>query len=286
MDGLVTWLFVPGAAERFMAKLPSLAPDVAVLDLEDGVAPGEREAARERIARSLAPAAPFPVRLAVRVNPVGSSAFERDLVALGPRLFALLIPKVAEPQQLTEAARRLAELGLHGVRLIPMIESALGLRNSLAILTAHASVGGVALGAEDLAADLGLGLAAKGAAEAALEARQAVMTHARAELIVAAAAAGVTARIESPQLSLRDDETVTAAASRARGFGFTGMLAVHPAQLKAVRQGFQLSDSEREHAAAIAALGSGGRAVEVDGRMVDGAVVRQAAGAVGMDDES
>ncbi len=281
MGGLVTWLFVPGATERFVAKLPAAAPDVAVLDLEDGVAEKDRAAARERVAAVLGADSVAGVRLAVRTNPVGSSEFGQDLSALGPRLFALLLPKVNQPEEIVVAAESLLERGLVDVMLVPMIESALGLRNAFAVLRAHKSVGGVALGAEDLAADLGLGLDVPGAPAATLEARRTVLAHARAELMVATAAAGVRVRVESPQLGLFAEEVVAEAAARARGYGFSGMFAVHPAQVGAIRRGFSLSPAEKTLSAAIVAAGAAGGAVSVAGRMVDKAVVRQGAGAVG-----
>lgn len=281
MGRLVTWLFVPGATERFMAKLPTAAPDVAVLDLEDGVAKEDRTVARGRIAGLLNAAPSGEARLAVRTNPVGSNAFEADLNALGPRLFALLLPKVGGAEEVKEAGGLLLERGLGEVMLVPMIESAQGLRNAFALLTAHEAVGGVAFGAEDLAADLGLGLDIPAESSGTSEARRTVLANARAELIISAAAAGVRVRVESPQLGLRDDAVVAEAAARARGYGFSGMFAVHPAQVGAIRHGFSPSVEEQAYAAAVAAAGAPGRAVSVSGRMVDEALVRQAARVLG-----
>lgn len=276
MARLVSWLFVPGASDRFMTKLSSVRPGVAVLDLEDGQAVAGLAEARQRVAGVLRSgvAATGPA-LAVRSNPVGSAEFAADLAALGGNLSFLLLPKVSEADEVLEAASALEGMGLDRTALIPMLESAKGVRNTYQILTAHPLVRGVALGAEDLAADLGLPRFT--ANEPNLVAgRSAVLSVARAELILAAAAAGVELRIDSPHLSIAAEDSVEAAAVLARSSGFTAMFAVHPSQVQPVIRGFRPSDNEREQAQRLLDAADGGGARALDGTMVDEAVLRQA----------
>ncbi len=278
MPRLTTWLFVPGAAERFMRKLAEAParPDVAVLDLEDGVAPSELPEARERVAKALAGSSAHSVPLAVRTHAVSSPAFMDDIGTLGPALFALLLPKVSAPADVREAGDVLSRLGFGHVPIVPLIESAAGLRQAFEILTAHPAVRGVALGGEDLAANLGLPFDVLGGPTAATEGRRAVMDAAGAAIVLAAAAAGVAVRIDTPSLQLADPEAVKAAGARSRATGFTGKFAVHPGQLAPLRAGFLPSQLEVERAEAILTAGTGGGAGRSQGLMVDEAVIRQA----------
>lgn len=276
MPRLVSWLFVPGAAERFMAKLADARPDVAVLDLEDGLEPAKLPEARERVANVLSGSTSPAARLAVRTHAVSSPEFNEDIKTLGPALFALLIPKVAAAVEVQEAAEALSKLGLDNALLVPMIESAVGVMNAFEILTAHPAVRGVAFGGEDLAADLGLPFGVSGNTSSATEGRQAVMDAASAAVILAAAAAGVTVRIDSPSIELADFSAVKAGSTRSRAMGFSGKFAIHPNQLAHVRSGFSPTRWEVEKAEGVLVASTSGGARRSGGQMVDEAVVRQA----------
>src|SRR5690606_19879640 len=138
--------------------------------------------------------------VAVRSHPVSSVESRDDCAALGPRLDVLMLPKVAEAAEVTEAATPLERGGRAHARLVAMIESALGLENVSAILATTPRLVGVAFGAEDFAADIGLppqvagqgdATAARGAARAAPESgRLAVLDAVRTKLVTAATAAG------------------------------------------------------------------------------------------------
>src|SRR5690606_9591960 len=113
-----SWLFVPGASARFVAKLAQITPDVAILDLEDGLAVGDLAAGRDRVASLLAAqGSAGKVPLAVRCHSVRDAEFEGDMQALGPRLATLVVPKVGDPSEVVEAAGRLADAGLGHVPL-------------------------------------------------------------------------------------------------------------------------------------------------------------------------
>lgn len=276
---LPAWLFVPGAEERFMAKLLRQAdqpppPDVVVLDLEDGVAPARLDAARARVAAALEePGNRYVAPLCVRTHAVAHPAFARDLEALGPGLLALVLPKVGGAEEVRAAADALARRGLGHAGLVVMIESAAGLEAIEDVLRASPAVAAVALGAEDMGADLGLPPAGLGAESDA--ARRAVLDAVRARLVVAAAAAGVRRRVDSPTLSLRDARQVEEDARRARAMGFDAKFAVHPAQLAPLRAGFLPSPPEVAWARQVLASTSGGASAAGES-MVDEAVARQA----------
>src|SRR5690554_4040206 len=258
-----------------MAKLPEIQPDVAVLDLEDGLDPRDLQAARQRISEILNSKVVPPTHLAVRTHQVGTTEFLDDTAAFGPMLTALLLPKTASPEEVREAGTLLEARGLNHVRIIPMIESAEGLRNAFEILIAHPAVNGVALGGEDLAADLGLPFPVNGNPRIS-EGRTRLLESARSQLILAAAAARIPWRINSPELSLTDTTVVENAAEAARAHGFTGMLAVHPTQVEALASGFRPTRPELDRAREIMKASTHDGAHAHQGRLVDEALLRQA----------
>lgn len=258
-----------------MAKLSAIQPDVAVLDLEDGLDSRDLQAARERISETFNAKTVPPIRLAVRTHRVGTTEFLADTATFGPTLTALLLPKVASPEEVLEAGSLLEARGLDHVKIVPMIESAEGLRNAFEILTAHPAVNGVALGGEDLAADLGLPFPVDADPRIA-EGRKRLLDSARSQLILEAAAASVPWRIASPDLNLADAAAVENAAVVARAHGFTGMLAVHPTQVEALASGFRPTRPELDRAREILTASTQDGAHAHQGRMVDEALLRQA----------
>lgn len=282
-----SWLFVPGGIERFVAKLSQVRPDVAILDLEDGLAVGDLAAGRSRVSELLEDEGTgVPVPLAVRCHSVGDAEFEGDMQALGPRLATLVVPKVGDPSQVVEAAGRLADAGLGHVPLTVIIESALGVERAFDLFGAHPAVRGAAFGGEDFAADLGLppddaphGSARQGDGGPS-DGKQAVLDTARARIVTAAAARGLNWVVDTPTLSLHDESSVEQGTRRSRSMGFTGKFAIHPAQVAAIAAGFVPSAAEVSWARTVmsnrTASSGATKTGSADVRMVDEAVVRQA----------
>lgn len=279
-----SWLFVPGANPRYLAKLESARPDAVVLDLEDGVSPTHLDAARERV-RTLLSAGDgdtwLPKVVAVRSHRVGHAEFASDLASLGQRLDVLILPKVAAAQEAASAALQLDRVGLGRVGIVATVEAAAALPRLEEIL-AHPRVVGVAFGAEDFAADVGLpppppDVTQQPGARTADEGRAIVLDLARARIVTAAASVGDLWRIDSPLLQLRPEHLAEEAARRSRSFGFTGKFAIHPAHVGPVHAGFRPTAAELAWARAVLGetlsnKGAGG----VAGQMVDEAVARQA----------
>jgi len=301
---------VPGATERYVAKLaatPSVGrPDAVILDLEDGVAHADLVKARERVRTLLshagAPTSYLAPVMAVRSHAVPDPEFGRDLEALGPGPSTLLLPKVGSADEVEEALIALQHAGLSHVGLGVIVESAGGLENLPAILRAgvgrassvKTAVVAVAFGAEDFAADVGLPpIVAEPASPvsqhgSAAAGRLTVLDAARARIVIAAAAARVAWRIDTPVLQLRSTALVEAEARRSRKMGFSGKFCIHPAHVEPLHRGFEPSASEVAWAQAVlasgAAAGEGvgegvgevkGATAKV-GQMVDEAVSRQA----------
>lgn len=267
------WLFVPAdKSDRWLETALAAGPDVIVLDLEDAVAPDGKEAARETARLALARARPA-MAVAFRVNGLGTPWHEADLAFVATvGAAAVLLPKVARAVDVERAVAGLAASGLtaaHRPALVPIVETAAGVLHAEEI-AAVADVVAVALGGEDLAADLGVRRSVSGEE----------LAQARGHLALACAAAGRGA-IDTPVVDPRAIDQVGGEAALARGLGFTGKLAIHPAQVGAIRTAFAPSADELEWAAAVIealarARRQGSGIAVLDGRMVDAAVATAA----------
>lgn len=263
----VTALFVPGDRPERFPKAAASDANVVIIDLEDAVAPGAKDRARAAAVRALrADTDDGDVRTLVRINPAGSPEHRADLAALladgtPTGLLGVMLAKAENAADVVRLRDALpAELAL-----IPLVESALGLREADAL----ASVPGVArlaFGAIDFALDINAG------------SHDLFLTYARSRLVIASRAAGIAAPLDSPSPDIRDSEAVAASAEHAKGFGFGGKLCIHPAQLSAVARAFRPTAEETRWALTVLAAdgAAGGSAVQVDGAMVDVPVVERA----------
>ena len=141
MDLIRSWMFVPGHRQRMIDKALGLNADVIMLDIEDGVAPNEKDSARKNIAESLGrEKAPDTPSRYVRINAIGHARMDADLEAVvRPGLEGLVCPKVDTPEEVHKVDLILAErepkLGMQrgAVKLLIAIESPRGLLNAPAI---------------------------------------------------------------------------------------------------------------------------------------------------------
>jgi citrate lyase beta subunit len=253
-------LFVPGHRPDRFGKALAAGADGVVIDLEDAVPPGEKNAARAAVLAR--PAPPPGVALGVRINPLPSAAGIADLAALiavaAPDF--LLVPKVEDPAELRIIRRAFAS----PPPLVALIESAEGLLRAPAI-AAEPGCAALGFGGVDLAADLGCALT-----------WEALLPH-RAALVVAAARAGC-ALFDVPYLAIDDETGLEAETRRVKDLGFTAKLAIHPKQVATIHRVFAPTTEELARAQKIVAAmaeAMGGVCV-VDGKMVDAPVARAA----------
>lgn len=257
-----SWLFVPATRHERFAKAAASGADRVILDLEDAVVPAEkREASRALLGAPL----PAGVPLYVRVNGHGTEWFEQDLaVAARLPIAGILLPKADGGEQVARAAAALTP----PQRVVPIIETALGLWNVLEVARAP-RVERLAFGALDFHLDTGM----RDEGDA--------LAHARSRIAIASRVAGVAPPLDSVSLAIDAPELVTADAERGRRFGFGGKLCIHPRQLGPTNQVFQPSDADVEWAeallAALAARAPGDHgAFSFRGTMVDRPVLERA----------
>jgi citrate lyase subunit beta/citryl-CoA lyase len=276
LEGARSWLFVPGdKAQALLEKAASSGADALIIDLEDAVAPSMKDDARLNAAAAVA-RVPTSQPIVVRVNGLRTSWWEADVqmaIAIGAR--AVMVPKTSGPSDLERVVAAIDSVvgsqsdARTACAIVPLIESASGILHAEAIAAARGVVA-VALGGEDLAADLGVSRT-----KAGME-----LEHALAHLVLACAAAGRGA-IDTPIVDAGDTESVVIESEAARALGFTGKLAIHPRQVSPINNAFVPTDAEigwaRSVIGAFDSAVRSGRGVEVvDGQMVDEAVASAA----------
>ena len=260
-------LFMPATRADMIAKIPRIGPDVAVADLEDAVAAGDKERARDIAAAAidaLDPKTPknLPTVL-IRVNAVGTPWFDGDIAAAaGCAAAGIVVPKLATPQELGHVRQALAEHSWSDAVLIAGLETALGVADARVLLS-H-GVSAVYFGAEDYIADIG-GRRTRAGAE---------VLYARSRVALAAHLAGLPA-LDQAVIDLADDEHFLADAGGGRDLGYQGKICIHPRQVALAHQAFTPTQAELAHAREVVAAGQAGVAV-VDGQMADEVHVRMA----------
>ncbi len=270
-------LFVPGDSRRKIEKAAGLGADCVCLDLEDGVALNQKQAARLSIRQSLQQLDFGRSERLVRINGYGSGLEADDLEQTLPgRPDGVLIPKVegAEAIRWIDGQMARAERQ-HGwpagsLGLLAMIETARGVVNLPQIAGASPRLAALIFGAEDLAGDIG----AERTPEAweVFFARSAVVTH--------AAAFGLQA-LDMVFVDYTDSDGLLREARQGAQLGYAGKQIIHPAQIAPVHAAFTPGDEAIAQARRIveahaAHQASGQGAFALDGKMVDRPVVRTA----------
>ena len=240
-----------------LRKLDSLAADRLILDLEDGVAPSEKEAARANLLRMATPTRP----VMLRIDPPGTNWHEGDLeVAAKLRPAAVVLPKVEEPAEVAELAARFAG---HGSATALMIETALGVGRVQELAGAATDVSMLIYGS----ADLRLSLGARPDPDRNWE------RHAMGEILLAARMYGCAA-IDAVYFHYKDVDGLVREAEIARDLGFDGKSCIHPGQVDPIHDVFSSTTEEitwaRKILAAWEERGGGSKGViVVDGEMIE-----------------
>jgi citrate lyase beta subunit len=273
-------MFVPGHRQRMIDKALRLNADAIMLDIEDGVAPNEKDAARQNIGDSLGRDKPAgtPARY-VRINAIGHARMDADLEAvLRPGLDGLVCPKVDTVDQLRTVDAMLKEgepknrLAPGSIKLLIAIESPSGLLNAAAIAAASPRVTGLLFGAEDFGREIGLPALREGHARDLIYARSAV--------VIAAAAAHVQA-IDGVWVDLNDSAGLAGFAKESRQLGFSGMSCIHPAQIDAINQAFSPTAGEIDYCRKVLrafeeANARGDGSIAFGGQLIDRPIVERA----------
>ncbi len=251
-----SYLFVPGDRPQRFSKALASGADAVIVDLEDAVAPANKDAAREALAGWLA--SPGAETIIVRVNGPDSPWFESDcrLASDSPRVRAVMLPKADAHSPWSAFA---------GKPVLALVETATGI-DSLDAVVRAAGVQRVAFGSIDLQLDLGI------------EDDDEALLYARSRIVLGSRAGGLPAPIDGVCTSLESGTALDAHVARARRLGFGGQLCIHPVQVSAVNAGFRPTAEQLAWARRVvsASAMANGAAIAVDGKMVDRPVLARA----------
>jgi citrate lyase subunit beta/citryl-CoA lyase len=293
-------LAVPGSNPAMFEKALTSAADYVFLDLEDAVAPADKEQARINVIQALRQ---YDWRghgktICVRVNGIDTHYYYRDMVDVveqaGDRLDVVLVPKVGVPADvyLTDALLTQIETAkqiTHRIAIDVLIETALGMANVEAIALSSRRLEAMHFGVADYAASMRARTVSIGGLNPDYPGDQ---WHASLTRMIVACRAYGLRPIDGPFGDFKDPEAFLAAARRGAALGIEGKWAIHPSQIELANQVFSPPEAEVKRAQRILealaqAAKEGKGAAQLDGRMIDAASARMAnvvvemAGAIG-----
>jgi Citrate lyase beta subunit len=245
MELIRSWMFVPGHRQKMIDKALGLNADAIMLDIEDGVAPNEKDAARRNIADSLGrEKAPGTPARYVRINAIGHPRMDADLEAVvRPGLEGLVCPKVDTPDEVRKIDGILNDkepknkLGKGSVKLLIAIESPKGLLNAPAIAAASSRIVGIIFGAEDFGREWITYRTRR--RSTGLDLRSFIDRRRRS----GCPRASRRRSLGRPERQRR----LFGFAKQARQLGFTGMSCIHPSQIDAINTTFSPTAEEIDY---------------------------------------
>ena len=262
-----SFIFTPGLRPEMYPKALATGADIVCVELEDGIAPKDKAAARANAMKLFeSPQADDGVERVVRINSLREGFGMADVqavLATDTPPPALMLPKVRSPDEVALLDGLLTERG-HDTRLHVIIETNAGLEAAWDIAHASPRIDALFFGGVDMAAEL--------RCENAWE----PLLYARSRVVHAAAGAGLDA-IDVPWLDLEDPDGMERAAVQARELGFSGKGAVHPRQIAALNAVFTPSAERiaraRRIIAGFEAADTG--LVVIDGKLIEKPVLRE-----------
>jgi citrate lyase subunit beta/citryl-CoA lyase len=279
-----SFLFIPGDSEKKLGKADTTGADALILDLEDAVTPANKPLARQLVPEFLRdrPRGKRTSELWVRINPLDTEFALGDLaavVAAAPD--GLMLPKANGPDDVRRLSHHLDTLEAQGgvaSGLIKILPVATETPVSAFRLGGYADAGltrllGLTWGAEDLSAAIGASTNLDASGQWALTYRLV-----RSLTLLAAHAAGVQA-VDTLYVDFRDEKGLRESSRASRAEGFTGRVAIHPAQVAAINECYMPSAQEIEHAQRVIAAFEavpGAGTVGLDGKMIDIPHLKQA----------
>jgi citrate lyase subunit beta/citryl-CoA lyase len=260
-----------------LQNMPVFGSDAVIIDLEDAVPHTEKDAARRLVRRFLEGYRERDKEVIVRINPLDTAWARDDLREVLPALpDGVRLPKADTPEIVERLDTLLTEmeeeLGLEigRFRILPSIESALGIINCFDIAGSSPRLLGLAFGAEDYTASMGIERT-KGGEE---------LMNARARVLWAAKAAGIQA-IDTIFADVKDMEGLRRETEAVKALGFTGKSLVNPRQIEVVHEVFAPSAEQIGYALQVLeaiqrAREMGTGVISLGGKMVDAPVVKRA----------
>jgi citrate lyase subunit beta/citryl-CoA lyase len=272
-----TMLYVPGNMPSMLQNVPLFKCDSVILDLEDAVNHAEKDAARNLVRRFLESWKERDKEVLVRINPLYTKWGHDDLAAILPEMpDAIRFPMCETPELALELDAELAkyenanglEIGRFGI--LPSIETVKSVLNAYAIATCSKRIFGLAFGAEDYTASMGIARTNSGED----------LMHPRMMIVMAAKAAGLQA-IDTVFSDINDMPALRRETELVKRLGYTGKCLVNPRQIDIIHEVFAPRQEEIDYAQEVLeairqAHESGTGVVSLKGKMVDAPIVKRA----------
>ncbi len=277
MELLRTILSVPGNRENMLEKSKHIHADVILLDLEDSVPPEEKAHARDIVKNWLPKIMGNGSKVYVRINSLEGGLAQNDLEAVIMHgIDGISQPKPSTGQDIQKIAAILTRLekkrGLPEghVKILPWIETALGLINAYDIASSSPRINGIIFGANDLVMETGMIRSEEGNE----------LLYPRTKIVIAARAAGISA-IDTPYNSFKDEPGLIRETNLARKLGFSGKFVIHPSQVDIVNRIFRPTEEEVAYAKQVVTVFEEARAkgfasASLDGKMIDIPIAQRA----------
>lgn len=277
-------LFIPGNSPNLLQNCDILGSDSVILDLEDAVSPAEKDSARILVRNFLSTMDRNNVEVIIRINSVDTAFCKEDLKAIMPyRPDVIMLPKSSTKDDILTVSKMIGKLERklgfekNTVKMMPLIETALGVENAYQIASATDRVVAIFLGAEDLSADL--------RCKRTKESNE--IFYARQRLVVAAHAAGKDV-YDTPFTDVDDIEGLEKDAAFAKSLGFTGKASISPRHIEGINAAFSPTKADITYAHEVLdaieeAKKQGKGVVALRGKMIDAPVVNRAKQVVEME---
>jgi len=275
-------LYVPGTRPELIEKAARCAPDAVIIDLEDTVPTDRKNQVRQDIADIL-PSVALPVIVRINNEP---DFLEADLKAMtNEHVYGLFLPKSEDPAQIKRVdaimgeAERARGLAAESVKLMPMMETALGVVRCFELACAASRVETVSFGSAedgDLQGDLHCAWSVEGTE----------LLYARSKVLLDARAARLPYVLDGAYSDIKNDDALRADCQLSKRLGYDGRTLIHPGQVAVARDAYAASAEELDYyrrliAAFEAAEAEGSAAISLDGKLVDYAMYKKALTFVG-----
>lgn len=262
-------LYVPASNPKALAKVPGLSADAVIFDLEDAVAPEQKEAAREALRLHFREHREASFERIIRINALSGEWGAEDLLAArGCRPDGILLPKVDGPGDVLDAADALAETDAPDtIALWAMIETPRAMLNLPAIAELARNPGArlacFVAGTNDLVKETGI----------AMTPDREYLRPLLLQMVLAARAGGI-AMLDGVSNQFRDLDAFAAECAQGAALGFDGKTLIHPAQIEPARQAFSptaeaIADALTIRAAFADPANAGKGVISMGGRMVE-----------------
>ena len=270
-------LFLPGNTPNMLINGDTLGADTVIFDLEDAVSPDEKDAARILVRNALKYQNFSGCEVVVRINPTDTEFWKEDLDAVIPLKPDMIMPtKVSGGEMIREVSAYMGQVeersGIEkgSVKILPLIETALGVEKAFEIASSDVRVAGLFLGGEDFTADMHCKRTKEGQE----------IFYARTRLVCAARAWGIEA-YDTPFTDVEDMEGLRNDTEFAKSLGFAGKAVISPRHVDIVNEVFSPTEAEIEYAHDVMdAIEDGKRqgkgVISLRGKMIDAPIVKRA----------